>query len=317
MKIVILDGYTLVSTDLSLEGFERLGELRYYERTAPEDVVSRIGDASIVITNKTPITRETMDACPGIEYIGVLATGYNVVDSDYAALRNIPVCNVPTYGTAAVAQYVFALLLEICHHAGHHSDAVKAGAWTENPDFCFWDYPLIELAGKTMGIVGIGRIGRATARIARAFGMEVIAFDRHFTAEAAEVAEEVSLDELYGRSDVISLHCPLFADNVRMINRESIGKMKDGVILLNTSRGQLVDEEAAKEALDSGKISYMAADVVSTEPVRKDNPLLTCPNCIVTPHIAWAPKESRQRLLDTAVNNLASFLDGKTVNRVN
>lgn len=317
MKIVILDGYTLVSTDLSWEGFEKLGELHYYPRTAKEDIVGRIGDAEIVITNKTPLTRETIDACPNMKYIGVLATGYNVVDYKYAAERNIPVCNVPTYGTTAVSQYVFALLLEICHHVGHHAQAVKDGAWTANPDFCFWDYPLIELAGKTLGIVGIGRIGRATAKIARAFGLKVIACDKHFTDEAREVAEEVTLDELYERADIISLHCPLFADNERMINRDSIAKMKDGVIIINTSRGQLVNEEDAKEALGSGKIAYMAADVVYTEPIRKDNPLLSCENCIITPHIAWAPKESRQRLLDVAVSNLAGFLDGKVMNRVN
>ncbi len=317
MKIVILDGYTLAATDLNWNGFNKLGEVVYYDRTNKEDTIDRIGDAEIVITNKTAITKEVIDSCKNIKYIGVLATGYNVVDFEYAKLKGIPVCNVPTYGTTAVAQYVFALLLEICHHIGHHDRVVKEGKWTASKDFCFWDYPLIELKGKTMGIIGIGRIGEATARIAKSFGLEVIAYDKHFSNSAKEVAEEVSLDELYSRADIISLHCPLFKENEKMINKSSIAKMKDGVIIINTSRGGLINEEDAKVALDSGKIGYLACDVVSTEPIKEDNPLLSAKNCIITPHIAWAPKESRQRLMNVAVSNVESFIAGKVQNRVN
>lgn len=317
MKIVILDGYTLASTDLNWTGFEKLGEVIYYDRTTNEDTISRIKDAEIVITNKTPITKDVIDNCKNIKYIGVLATGYNVVDVEYAKQKNIPVCNVPTYGTTAVSQYVFALLLEICHHVGHHNKVVKEGKWTNSVDFCFWDYPLIELQGKTMGIVGIGRIGESTARLAKAFGMNVIAYDKHFSASASEVAEQVTLEELYAKSDVISLHCPLFKENEKMINSNSIGKMKDGVILINTSRGGLIDEVDTASALNTGKIAYFACDVVSTEPIKADNPLLSAKNCIITPHIAWASKESRQRLMDIAVENVKSFIKGNVQNRVN
>lgn len=317
MKIVILDGYTLASTDLNWDGFNKLGDVKYYDRTDSKDTIKRIGDAEIVITNKTAITKEVLDSCKNIKYIGVLATGYNVVDFLYAKEKGIPVCNVPTYGTTAVAQYVFALLLEICHHVGHHDKVVKEGKWTSNKDFCFWDYPLIELKGKTIGIIGIGRIGEATARIAKAFGLEVIAYDKYFSSSAREVAEEVSLDELYSRADIISLHCPLFKENEKMINAESIAKMKDGVIIINTSRGGLINEKDTKVALDSGKISFLACDVVSTEPIQKDNPLLEARNCIITPHIAWAPKESRQRLMDVAVDNVKAFIEGRVQNKVN
>ncbi len=312
MKIVILDGYTENPGDLSWDGFRALGELTVYDYTAPEEILARIGDAEIVYTNKTPLTRETIFAAPALRYIGVLATGYNVVDVAAAKEKGIPVTNIPTYGTTAVAQYVFALLLSICHHVEHHNGAVQEGRWTRGRDFCFWDYPLIELAGKTMGIIGYGRIGRATAKIARAFGMEVVAYDAFAQDEAI-----VPLDELLARSDVISLHCPLFPETKGMINRESIAKMKDGVILINTSRGPLVVEEDLREALVSGKVYAAAVDVVSTEPIRMENPLLGLPNCLITPHIAWAPKESRKRLMDIAVANLAEYLAGKPVNVVN
>lgn len=317
MKIVILDGYTENPGDLSWEAFEALGEVTVYDRTPKEMIVERIGDAQAVITNKTPMTRQTLDNCPSIRYIGVLATGYNVVDTGVAKEKGIPVTNIPTYGTTAVAQMVFALLLEVCHHVGAHSQAVKDGAWSRNPDWCFWNYPLIELAGKTMGIIGFGRIGQAAGKIAKAFGMEVLAYDQYPNDAGRQIGEYVSLDELYARSDVISLHCPLFPETTGMINKESIAKMKKGVIIINTSRGPLIVEEDLAEALHEGKVYAAACDVVSTEPIRPENPLLGCYNSILTPHIAWAPKESRSRLMDIAVQNLKAFIDGAPVNVVN
>ena len=317
MKIVILDGYTENPGDLSWEGFEKLGELTVYDRSPAEKAVERIGDAEAVITNKTPLTKEVFEACPQIQYVGMLATGYNVVDVEAAAKRGIPVCNIPTYGTAAVAQMTLALLLEACQHVGAHSDAVKAGEWTKSADWCFWKYPLIELAGKTMGIIGFGRIGQAVGVLAKAFGMRVLAYDGFPTQEGRKIADYVELDELFAVSDVISLHCPLFDSTRGIINKENIHKMKDGVIILNTSRGPLIVEEDLAVALNNGKVYAACCDVVSTEPVEADNPLLGCSNSILTPHIAWAPKESRQRLMDIAVSNLAEFLAGRTVNAVN
>lgn len=316
-KIVVLDGYTENPGDLSWSGLEALGDLKVYDRTSADKIVERIGDADIVYTNKTPITKETLDACPNIRFIGVLATGYNVVDYEYAKKKGIPVANIPTYGTTAVAQFVFALLLEVCHNVGHHSEEVKKGRWTNNPDFCFWDFPLIELADKTMGIIGFGRIGQATAKIARAFGMKVLAYDEYPNEAGRELGEYVTLDELYAKSDVISLHVPLFPSTNGMVNSESVARMKDGVIIINTSRGPLVVEEDVKAALETGKIGWYATDVVSVEPIKADNVLLTAKNCIITPHIAWAPKESRQRLMDVAVDNLAQFLKGNPINIVN
>ncbi len=313
--IVVLDGYTLNPGDLSWEGFSALGDLTTYDRTEEKDILSRIGDADIVITNKTPLTKETIERAPKINYIGVLATGYNVVDIQAAKAKGIPVCNIPTYGTDAVAQFAFAMLLDITNHVAHHSAEVKKGRWTASPDFCFWDKPLMELLGKTMGIIGFGRIGQATGRIAKAFGMEVIAYDSHQTPGAE--ATYVSLDELYAKSDVIALHCPLFAETEGIINKESIAKMKDGVIILNNSRGPLIVEKDLADALNSGKVYAAGLDVVSSEPIKADNPLLTAKNCIITPHISWAPIESRSRLMGIAVANLASFLDGKPVNVVN
>jgi len=310
MKIVILDGYTENPGDLSWDGFAALGELTVYDHTPVDEIVSRIGGAEIVITNKTPITAQTFEACPQIRYVGVLATGYNVVDTAAARERGIVVANVPTYGTAAVAQHTFALLLELCHHVGAHNAAVQQGRWTNGRDFCFWDYPLTELGGKTMGIIGYGRIGRAVADIGRAFGMNVLACSAH-GGEGT-----VPMEDVLTQSDVISLHCPLTQDNEKLINRVTISRMKDGVIIINTARGQLIDEEALREALLSGKVSGAAVDVASVEPIRADNPLLGLDNCIVTPHIAWAPKESRQRLMDVAVSNLASFLKGEPANNV-
>lgn len=317
MKIVILDGYTENPGDLSWEGFAALGELTVYDRTAAEDIVPRIGDAEIVYTNKTPITAETLAQCPNLHYIGLLATGYNVVDVAAARRRGIPVTNIPSYGTAAVGQFAIAMLLEICHHVAHHSDAVHAGRWTSNPDWCFWDYPLIELEGKTMGIIGFGRIGQATGRIARALGMRVLAYDRAETEAGRALAEYVALDALLANSDVISLHCPLFPETKGIICAKTIAKMKDGVILLNNSRGPLVVEQDLADALNSGKVYAAGLDVVSHEPILPDNPLLKAKNCILTPHISWAPRESRQRLMDIAVENLRAYLAGAAVNVVN
>ena len=315
MKIVILDGYTENPGDLSWEGFEKLGEVAVYDRTPNDKIVERIGDAEVVIMNKTPISKETMEKCPNIKYIGVLATGYNVVDVAAAKERGIPVCNIPTYGTSAVGQYTIALLLEICHHIGHHNDAVHEGKWESNPDWCFWDYPLIELMGKTLGIIGFGRIGQATAKIAKALGMKILAYDTY--QSAPELADYVELDTLLKESDVIALHCPLFPATQGIINKDNIAKMKDGVIILNDSRGPLIVEQDLADALNSGKVYAAALDVVSTEPIKGDNPLLKAKNCIITPHIAWAPKESRQRLMDIAVDDLKAFLDGKPINVVN
>lgn len=318
MKIVILDGFTENPGDLSWDGFRNLGELTVYDRT-PDDfdtIVKRIGNNQAVIVNKVKITKKILDACPNIEYIGVLATGFNVVDTVAAAERGIPVCNVPTYGTAAVAQFTFALILECCHHVGHHSDAVKQGRWTNSKDFCFWDYPLTELKGKTLGLVGYGRIGRTVGTIANAFGMHVIVYDKIMSLDS-EIAEYADLAELYSRADIVSLHCPLTKDNEKMLDKNAFDMMKDGVIVINTSRGGLIDENALKDALDSGKVSFAAVDVVSEEPIKPDNPLLRADNCIITPHIAWASKESRKRLMDTAVMNLVSYLDGEPINVVN
>ena len=320
MKIVVLDGYTENPGDLSWEELGKLGELTVYDRTSLTDeaeAIARIGDAEIVFTNKTPITRKVLDACPGIRFISLLATGYNCVDYAYAREKGIPVANVPTYGTASVGQFAIALLLEICHHIGHHDTSVHAGNWERCADWCYWDYPLIELAGKTMGIIGFGRIGQTTGRIARAMGMEVLAYDSHPSDAGRAIAEYVDLDALLARSDVVALHCPLFPETEGIINRETIAKMKDGAILLNNSRGPLVVEQDLANALNAGKLAAAGLDVVSTEPIRGDNPLLKAKNCIITPHISWAPKESRQRIMDCAVSNVKAFLAGSPVNVVN
>lgn len=320
MRIVVLDGYCLNPGDLSWSALEAMGEVTVYDRTSLDDgdeIVRRIGESEVVLTNKTPLSRQILERCPAIRYIGVLATGYNVVDTAAAGERGIPVCNVPGYGTRSVAQAAIALLLEICHHAGHHDRAVHGGEWTRRRDYCFWDYPIIELAGKTMGIVGYGSIGRAVGEIAAALGMEVIANSRRRWPEGDGAARYVSLEELLSRSDVVSLHCPLFPETRGLINREAIGKMKDGAILLNTSRGPLIVEADVARALESGKLRAAAVDVADVEPIAPDSPLLTAPNCVITPHIAWASLEARQRLLGIAVENLRSFLAGKTVNAVN
>ncbi len=316
MKIIVLDGYTLNPGDIGWDGFHRLGDVTVYDRTAKDEIAQRISGAEVVLTNKTPLTRETIFGCDTLRYIGVLATGYNVVDVAAAKERNIPVCNIPTYGTAAVAQFTIALLLELCHHIGHHSESVHRGKWTNNKDWCYWDYPLIELAGKTMGIIGFGRIGQSVAAIAKALGMNVLAYDAYPNDAGRALAEYVTLEELYSKSDVISLHCPLFPETEGIINRKSIAKMRDGVMILNASRGPLIVEADLRDALNNGKVAGAAMDVVSAEPIGEDNPLLQAKNCLITPHIAWAPRESRQRLMDIAVSNLANFLGGSTVNNV-
>jgi len=318
MKIVVLDGFTLNPGDLSWEGFSNLGDVTVYDRTDESQIVERIADAEIVITNKVPLTKETFDTCSTIRYVGVLATGFNVVDIVAAKEHGVIVTNIPTYGTTAVAQFAFALLLEVCHHVGHHSKTVQEGKWTNCPDFCYWDYPLIELAGKTMGIVGFGRIGQAVGKLANAFGMKVLAYDAYQNKDLEnDMCSYGDLQTVLANSDVISLHAPLTKETEGMVNAKSIATMKDGVIIINTSRGPLINEKDLREALLSNKVGAAGLDVVSTEPISSDNLLLGLDNCIITPHIAWAPKESRQRLMNIAVENLSSFLAGNAVNVVN
>lgn len=318
MKIVVLDGYTLNPGDLSWDSLKELGDTVVYERTPADRTVERIADAEIVITNKTVIDRDVLDSCPSLRYVGVLATGYNVVDVEAARERRIPVTNVPSYGTSAVGQFAIALLLEICHNIGLHGRSVREGEWAKSPDFCYWKQPLIELDGKTMGIIGFGRIGRKTGQIAQALGMRVLAAgSRRVPERESETMRYVELDELLAQSDVISLHCPLSEKTRGIINRDSIAQMKDGVIIINTSRGPLIVEEDLAQALNSGKVYAAGLDVVSVEPVHSDNPLLSARNCIITPHIAWAPKEARERLLEIAVGNVRSFCAGSPVNVVN
>lgn len=318
MKIVVLDGRALNPGDLSYDCLKQFGDVTLYSHTDTEaETILRIADHDIVLVNKVPITESVLAACPNIKLICVQATGYNIVDCAACAKRGIPVTNVPSYGTAAVAQFTLALMLELCHRIGHHDDAVHQGKWCACSNFCFWDTPQMELAGKTLGIIGYGRIGQAVARLAQAFGMRVLASSRTKRAITDVSAEYVSLDTLLQESDFISLHCPLFPETEKMINAKSIAKMKDGAILINTSRGGLLDEAAVRDALVSGKLSAAAVDVISQEPMVADNPLLDAPNCIITPHIAWAPKESRQRLLDCVVENIRAYLQGQPQNVVN
>ena len=318
MKIVVLDGYTLNPGDLTWDGLREFGSLKVYDRTNEDDVIKRIKDAEIVYTNKTPISKETIDSCNNLKFIGVLATGYNIVDTDAAKQRGIVISNIPTYGTNSVSQFAIALLLEICHHIGEHSKAVKNGEWTNNKDWCFWNYPLIELDKKTMGIIGFGRIGQRTSQIAQALGMKILAYDEYRNLQLeSENCKYTSLDDLLKKSDVITLHCPLLPSTEGIINKHNIKKMKDGVIIINNSRGPLIVEEDLRDALNSGKIAGAACDVVSTEPIEIDSPLLQAKNIIITPHISWAPKESRERLMNIAVNNLKAFIEGKPTNIVN
>lgn len=315
MKIVILDGYALNPGDLSWDFLKEFGAVIYYDRTEGEaQTIERIGDADIILLNKVAITEKVLASCPDLKLICVLATGYNVVDCAAAARRGIPVCNVPGYGTNAVAQFTFSLLLELCNRVGLHSDSVHRGEWAACPDFCYWKSPQMELAGKTMGIIGYGSIGRAVGTIAEAFGMKILAYNRTRYDDGAEYAE---LDTLLEKADVVSLHCPLFPETRGIIDAEAIEKMKDGAILLNTARGPLIDEQAVAEALRSGKLRGAAMDVVSEEPISAKNPLLQAPNCIITPHMAWAPVESRQRILDITAASIRGFLSGKPTHVVN
>ncbi len=320
MKIVVLDGYTLNPGDLSWEGIKQFGVLTVHDRTdhSTDSVIKTIGDAEIIFTNKTPLPREVLEKVTAVKYIGVLATGYNIVDTAAAKEFGIIVTNIPTYGTIAVAQFTFALLLELCHHIGEHSEAVKKGSWTKSIDFCFWNYPLVELSGKTLGLIGFGRIGQATAVVAQAFDLNVLANDPDFNMEMeTDKCRYATLDELLAQSDIISLHCPLINSTMGIINKSNIEKMKDGVMIINTARGPLIVEKDLSDALNTGKIAGAAVDVVSYEPINADNPLLTASNCIITPHIAWASKESRLRLMNSAIENLKSFLNGEPVNVVN
>ena len=317
MKIVVLDGNALNPGDLSWDCLKQFGSVTIYDHTESALAAQRIGDAEIVLTNKTPITKELLMTCPSVRLICVLATGYNVVDCEAARKRGIPVCNVPAYGTNAVAQFNFSLLLEICNQVGLHNESVHNGDWSACPNFCYWKTPQMELAGKTLGIIGFGRIGRAVGKIAKAMGMDVIAYNRSRHPEGEEIGEYVDFETLLRRSDIISLHCPLTEDNTGIINQTSIEKMKDGAILLNTARGPLLNEADVAAALQSGKLRAAAVDVVSYEPIREHNPLYTAPNCIITPHMAWSPIESRQRILDCTVVSIQGFLDGKPVNTVN
>jgi len=315
MKIVILEGAAVNPGDLSWDAIKQFGEVTIYDRTDPTDAAARIRDAQIILINKTPITAELLDQCPDLRLICVQATGYNVVDCDAARKRGITVCNVPAYGTNAVTQFTFSLLLEICNRVGHHDDAVHTGRWSTCGNFCFWDTPQMELYGKTLGIIGYGSIGQSVGRVAKAFGMRVRAYSRTQKPEFQD--DYANLDTVLAQSDIITLHCPMTPETDRIINKDTIAKMKDGAILINTGRGQLVDEQAAADALVSGKLRAMAADVVSVEPITPDNPLLSAPNCILTPHMAWTPVEARQRIIDITVGNISGFLKGEIVNAVN
>jgi len=317
MKIVILDGYTLNPGDISWAGFETLGDFTMYDRTSPDKIIERSENADIILTNKTVINKDTIEQLPNLKYIGVLATGYNIVDVKAAHVRNIIVTNIPSYGTSSVAQMVFALILELTQNVGHYSNSVKKGRWSNSKDWCYWDKPLIELDGLTLGIIGFGRIGKATAKIANAFGMKVIANDAVTIESPPDWLKIVDQDTIFRESDVISLHCPLTSANKHFVNSVKINLMKESALLINTSRGLLINEEDLAHALNSERIAGAGLDVLSKEPPDETNPLLTAKNCIITPHIAWATKAARQRLMNIAVMNLKSYLNGKPVNVIN
>ena len=316
MKIVVLDGYGLNPGDLSWKGMEALGELTVYDRTSPSELMERSEGAEALITNKTLITAENMEALPELKYIGVLATGYNVVDIEAAKARGIVVTNIPAYSTSSVAQMVFAHILNITQRVGHYAEENSKGRWTNNADFCYWDTDLVELDGKKMGIVGFGNIGQATARIAQAFGMEVLLYTSKEQSALPQGMRKVALDQLFAESDVISLHCPLTPDTKEMVNAERLKLMKPGAILVNTGRGPLVNEQDLADALNEGRIAAAGLDVLSVEPANADNPLLGAKNCFITPHIAWATKEARTRLMQIAVQNLKSYQEGYIINNV-
>ncbi|MBE6991436.1 MAG: D-2-hydroxyacid dehydrogenase [Ruminococcaceae bacterium] len=317
MKIVVLDGYAANPGDLSWDAISALGEFEYHDRINHADAAKTIGDAEIVLTNKVPITAEIMDCCKNLKYIGVLATGYNIIDTAAAKAKGITVCNIPAYSTTSVTQFVFALMLEYCCHVAHHSDTVHAGKWSAHPDFTYWDYPLVELWGKTLAVVGFGSIGRSVSTVAQALGMKVLAVAHH-PEKVGDTggAELVTMDEAFARADFITLHTPLTAETTNLINSDSIAKMKDGVVIINTARGPLVNDADMRAALDSGKVACFATDVLSQEPPRDGNPLIGAKNCIITPHIAWAPLEARQRLFNICAENIKSWMDGKPQNVV-
>lgn len=316
MKIVVLDGYGLNPGDLSWEALQALGELTVYDRTSPAELLDRAAGAEILLTNKTVLTADNLAALPDVRYIGVLATGYNVVDIPAANARGIVVTNIPAYSTASVAQMVFAHLLNITQRVGHYAHDNREGRWVNHPDFCYWDTPLVELAGKQMGLVGLGHTGMATARLALAFGMEVCAYTSKSPEQLPEGIRKCSLDELFAECDVLSLHCPLTADTKELVNARRLATMKPTAIVLNTGRGPLVNEADLADALNRGVIAAAGVDVLSTEPPQADNPLLTARNCFVTPHIAWATLEARTRLMDIAVANVKGFLQGQVINQI-
>ena len=316
MKIIVLDGYGLNPGDLNWDGFEALGELTVYDRTLPSELMQRAAGAEVLITNKTLITAENMADLPELKYIGVLATGYNVVDIDAAKAPGIVVTNIPAYSTASVAQMVFAHILNITQRVGYYADENKQGRWTKNADFCYWDIQLVELQGKKMGIVGFGNIGQATARIAQAFGMEVCVYSSKPQFVLPSGIKKMDLDELFAECDVISLHCPLTPDTKEMVNAERLSKMKSNAVLINTGRGPLINEQDLANALNEGRIAAAGLDVLSVEPSVEGNPLLTARNCFITPHIAWATLEARTRLMEIAVQNLKSYLNGQIINNV-
>ena len=315
MKIVVLDGFTLNPGDLSWNDLQSLGSCEIYDRTPPPEVIRRSADAEILLTNKTKLTRELIQSLPKLRYIGILATGTNVVDLKAARGRNITVTNVPGYGTQSVAQTTIALLLELCHRVGHHSQTVREGRWTRNIDWCYWDFPLIELGSLTIGIVGLGHIGRAVAELARAFGMRVLVYTP--TPKSADFVNFIDLETLFRDSDVISLHCPLTPETQNLVNAQRLSWMKPSACLLNTSRGGLIDERALADALNSEQIAGAGLDVLSTEPPPPNNPLLRAKNCLITPHLAWATRASRSLLMTMAVENIRAFLNGKSQNVVN
>jgi glycerate dehydrogenase len=317
MKIVVLDGYTLNPGDLSWDDLKNIGDVVIYDRTPEDKTLERAENAQIVLTNKVILDKKKIEALPKLTYIGVLATGYNVIDLKAASDRGITVTNIPAYSTDSVAQNVFAHLLEITQNVSYHSRRVFAGAWVNSKDFSFWEKPLVELSGMTMGIIGFGRIGKAVANLAQAFGMNVIVYNRSAIKQLPQGIKAVSLDRIFDSSDVISLHCPLTDDNYQMINVARLNRMKRSAILINTARGALIDEQALADALNSGRIYAAGLDVLSSEPPKESNPLLKAKNCFITPHIAWATRAARSRLMDIAVNNIKSFIEGRPVNVVN
>lgn len=316
MKIVILDGYCVNPGDLSWKSLEALGSVEVYDYTAPEEIIARSQSATAVLTNKTPLKQATLQALPNLKYIGVLATGYNVVDLETARRQGIAVTNVPAYSTHSVAQMVFAHLLNITQQVEHHSTLVREGAWSRSRDFCFWNTPQIELQHKTMGVIGFGNTGSAVAALAQAFGMKVLAYTSKEASQLPQGVQKASLDEVFSLSDVVSIHAPLTSETRGLVNAERLARMKPTSILINTSRGPLVDEAALAEALEQGKIRAAGVDVLSTEPPRIDNPLLKAPRCYITPHIAWATREARERLIEVAAANLQAFLSGESLHRV-